>query len=175
MGDVLITMHPEPDGQRGHCGNFNGDHRDDRAMMDRQAVGRSLGASLSATTEGATSEELVQEDLCTFEARANATTVCNRLCGGQDGGALAATFTQDCIYDVCHGGRDKAISDCVMAWQTQMMIDRTTPVKTKLVGEGCCKPWEQILANIPDLTRNECANARPTLLATLLRLADVAL
>merc|ERR1712050_650726 len=52
------------------------------------------------------------------EARANATTVCNALCGGQDGGALAATFTQDCVYDVCHGGRDAAISDCLMAWQT---------------------------------------------------------
>merc|ERR1712032_1219305 len=30
-------------------------------------------------------------------------------------------------------------------------------VSTTLVGEGCCKPWQNIIGNAPSLTRSECA------------------
>merc|ERR1712050_139751 len=109
--------------------------------------------------EGTTPEELAQgsESLCGAEARANATAMCTAMCGGDTGGALAATFVEACIYDVCHAGQEAAISDCLMALQAQTAIARTSPPMMKLVGEGCCKPWDYILANIPNLTKTECA------------------
>merc|ERR1712050_662443 len=39
--DLLLTMHPEPEGQSGHCGNFNGDPNDDTLDMMRSMASES--------------------------------------------------------------------------------------------------------------------------------------
>merc|ERR1711972_682369 len=87
--DLLLTMHPEPEGQSGHCGNFNGDPNDDTLDMMR-------GMRIDSPSE----EHLAEEAGCSAEAHANATAVCTALCGGQEGGPAAA-FTEACIFDVC--------------------------------------------------------------------------
>merc|ERR1712151_908125 len=56
--DMLLMMYPEPEGQSGHCGNFNGDKGDDwiSTMISEEAV----------------TEDLAREAECTGEAYANA-------------------------------------------------------------------------------------------------------
>merc|ERR1712061_102681 len=75
---------------------------------------------------------------------------------------MAATFTEDCVHDVCRLGSQVAIPVCLAAWQTQTApapaeIAPAIAATTSLLGPGCCKPWRQILGNTPDLTKAECA------------------
>merc|ERR1712050_562645 len=56
--DVLLTMHPEPEGQSGQCGNFNGDPDDDTMEMMEDmrveaqgAAARKLGEAAGCTKE----------------------------------------------------------------------------------------------------------------------------
>lgn len=161
--DLVLTMHKEPDGQRGHCGNFNGDPNDDRAMLwpSNEAMRSQVRRLDAASPQGAAPAEATEDpvaDVCTVEARANATAVCTALCGDGGGeGALAASFVKGCVYDVCQGGEELAVFDCLVAWQTQLAIASALPATTTLVGAGCCKPWREIIANTLNLTRKECA------------------
>jgi len=115
--DLIIAMHPEPEGQSGHCGNFNGDPSDDTSamMMGMRSSGVQTG-QLSLLSAAAGDAE---EAACSAEASANATAICGALCGG---GALASPFVEGCVYDVCRGGPELAISDCLVAWQTQVAV-----------------------------------------------------
>merc|ERR1712217_324624 len=91
-----------------------------------------------------------------------------KLCGGDDGDAIAAAFVHACISDACLLGQEYALSECIFAWQAKREIASLQKPTLKLVGEGCCKPsWDikkirsggHILDNIPNLTRSECAVA----------------
>jgi len=159
--DLIITMHPEPEGQSGHCGNFDGNPNDDTSGMMRsmRSQGRLLTMAEAATPEEPAEEE---EAACTDEALANATDLCTSLCGGDQLGQLASSFTENCVYDVCRLGSELAIPACLVAWQTQTAlapaaIAPAISATTTLLGPGCCKPWRQILENTPDMTRAECA------------------
>jgi len=164
--DLVLTMHQEPEGQRGHCGNFNGNQNDDTKAMMGGASMRSQGRLLSsiddAIPEESAGEGEVDADVCTAAERANATAVCTALCDVGPQKALAASFIEGCVYDVCRGGEELAVSDCLTAWQTQTALDPTSTATavsgvTSLIGEGCCKPWREILENTPNLSRSECA------------------
>merc|ERR1711920_464451 len=159
--DVILTMHPEPEGQSGHCGNFDGNPNDDTSGMMRsmRSQGRLLTMAEATTTEEPAEEE---EAACTDEALANATDLCTSLCGGDQAVQLAASFTKDCVYDVCRLGPQFAIPDCLVAWQTQTALAPAAIAPaisntTSLLGPGCCKPWDIVLENTPDLTKAECA------------------
>merc|ERR1712187_737629 len=117
--DMLLMMFPEPEGQSGHCGNFNGDKEDDGIPTMRR-----LGSQT-----------------CTTEAHANATAVCKANCGN-----VTAAFLEACAYDVCRAGPDVSISDCLIAWQTKVATSPTISQVTKLVGPGCCRPVMSCLA-----------------------------
>merc|ERR1712056_147905 len=95
--DMLLMMFPEPEGQSGHCGNFNGDKGDDVISTMTRMV-----------SEEAATEDLAREAECTGEAYANATATCRAMCGD----AQEDAFEEACIFDVCWAGPDVAISDC---------------------------------------------------------------
>merc|ERR1719413_309734 len=99
-------------------------------------------------------ESPAEESGRTSEAHANATAVCTEMCGDDQEGDLAAAFLEACIYDVCRAGPEIALSDCLTAWQTRTRLDRAPLAaaisnKTTLVGAGCCKPWQNIIGNVP--------------------------
>jgi len=157
----VIAMHPEPEGQNGHCGNFDGNPRDDRAIIiNTRREGRLLSL---ADVAAAPNEPAAAEDTsCTADDLENATAVCTALCDGEHGGELAQLFVYGCIYDVCRAGPEIALSDCLTAWQTRTALDpapfaAAISETATLVGEGCCKPWQTIIGNAPSLTRSECA------------------
>merc|ERR1712151_375523 len=89
--DMLLMMYPEPEGQSGHCGNFNGETGDDWIP--------------TTTSSTQPAQETAAEDSgCTIEARANDSAACTELCGDDQEGDLAAAFLEACIYDVCRAG-----------------------------------------------------------------------
>merc|ERR1712066_634647 len=143
--DLLLTMHPEPEGQSGHCGNFNGDPNDDTLDMMR-----SMGSESPSEALGA--EHPAEEAGWASEACAEAAAMCTALCGGREGG-LAAGFTEDCIFDVCRAGPAVAVSDCLMAWQTRVVTTSVLPPTTKLVGPGCCRPVIDFITRMQNSTR----------------------
>jgi len=141
--DVLLTMHPEPEGQSGQCGNFNGDPDDDTMeMMEDMRV----------EAQGAAARKLGEAAGCTKELLANATAVCTAYCGESSG------FLEDCIYDVCRAGPQVAVSDCLIAWQTKVATTPAIPTAPSLVGAGCCKPRIVSMLNRQhNFTRSQCA------------------
>lgn len=166
--DLFITMRPEPEGQTGQCGNFNGDANDDpRGTINPRRLTIGTSAFGSSPEETAT-EEIAEEIECSAVDHRTATAVCTEMCGGVRGEALATVFVESCIHDVCLGGLDLAVNHGVMARQAKKEIASLQKPTLKLVGEGCCKPsWDivkmqsggHILDNIPNLTRTECAVA----------------
>merc|ERR1711972_1098130 len=141
--DVLLTMHPEPEGQSGQCGNFNGDPDDDTMeMMEDMRV----------EAQGAAARKLGEAAGCTKELLANATAMCTAYCGESSG------FLEDCIYDLCRAGHQVAISDCLIAWQTKVATTPAIPTAPSLVGAGCCKPRIVSMLNRQhNFTRSQCA------------------
>jgi len=140
--DMLLMMYPEPEGQSGHCGNFNGDKGDD--VMTRMV------------SEEAATEDLAREAECTGEAYANATATCRAMCGD----AQEDAFEEACIFDVCRAGPDVAISDCLIAWQTKVAKTPAISNATRLVGPGCCRAvtlLDRNHAQNQDVTLSECA------------------
>jgi len=154
--DMLLLMSPEPEGQSGHCGNFNGEKRDDWIPTMRRLGSHTLGAPSSF--EDAAQENPADESGCTAEAHANATAVCTAMCGAEEG-ALATAFFEACVYDVCRAGPDASISDCLIAWQTKVATSHARSQATKLVGPGCCRSGMLLLTNRTrkqDVTLVEC-------------------
>jgi len=151
--DLVLTMYQEPDGQSGLCGNFNGDPVDDTHGIDMftAAEAEELGAPF------------LPEAACKSPAAlANATAICAALCGGGRGDELAASFAMGCAYDVCRGGPEFALQNCLVSWQTHAAlapaaIAPAISAATTLLGAGCCKPWRTIVESTPNLTRSECA------------------
>merc|ERR1712151_1040091 len=142
--DMLLMMYPEPEGQSGHCGNFNGDKWDDWISTMTRLMG----------------ETPTEESGCTSEAHANATAVCTEMCGDDQEGDLAAAFLEACIYDVCRAGPEVALSDCLMAWQTKVAAGVATSRATRLIGPGCCRSAmlvERSRTAEQDVTLIECA------------------
>jgi len=143
--DMLLTMYPEPEGQSGHCGNFNGDKGDDVISTMTRMV-----------SEEAATEDLAREAECTGEAYANATATCRAICGD----AQEEGFEEACIFDVCRAGPDVAISDCLIAWQTKVAETPAISNATRLVGPGCCRAVTLLQRNHAedqDVTLSECA------------------
>merc|ERR1712217_160313 len=68
-----------------------------------------------------------------------------------------AAFVEGCISDVCQVGPEVALSTGLIAWQTKQALADEISAMTRLVGEGCCKPWRTILNTIRGKTKNECA------------------
>merc|ERR1711972_775267 len=137
----------EPEGQSGHCGNFNGEKGDDWIPK------------ITESTEPA-QETAAEESGCTIEAHANATAVCTEMCGDDQEGDLAAAFLEACIYDVCRAGPEVALSDCLMAWQTKVATGVATSQATRLVGPGCCRSAELVERSRTaeqDVTLIQCA------------------
>merc|ERR1711920_269108 len=146
--DMLLMMYPEPEGQSGHCGNFNGETGDEWIP--------------TTTSSTQPAQETAAEDSgCTIEARANATAVCTEMCGDAQEGDLAASFLEACIYDVCRAGPEVALSDCLMAWQTKVATGAATSQATRLVGQGCCRSATTLVERSrtaeQDVTLIECA------------------
>merc|ERR1712151_903371 len=142
--DMLLMMYPEPEGQSGHCGNFNGDKGDDWI----------------STMISLMDETPALEPGCTSEAHTNATAVCTEMCGDDQDGDLAAAFLEACIYDVCRAGPEVALSDCLMAWQTKVATGVATSQATRLIGPGCCRSAmlvERSRTAEQDVTLIECA------------------
>jgi len=143
--DMLLMMYPEPEGQSGHCGNFNGDKGDDVISTMTRMV-----------SEEAATEDLAREAECTGEAYANATATCRAMCGD----AQEDAFEEACIFDVCRAGPDVAISDCLIAWQTKVAKTPAISNATRLVGPGCCRAvtlLDRNHAQNQDVTLSECA------------------
>merc|ERR1712151_820615 len=136
--DLLISMRPEPEGQSGHCGNFNGDASDDTLGLMAQEHSRRLEA-MSATETGCATDEDFK----------SATDVCSDMCGGgvpswirmvnivdrESLAGLKQAFIDGCIYDVCQAGQSLAVSDCLMGWQSRVAAI-TTSASVSLVGPG---------------------------------------
>merc|ERR1712050_4562 len=131
--NMLLMMFPEPEGQSGHCGDFNGVKEDDWIPTMRRLGSQTFGEPSSSET--AVQENPADESGCTTEAYANATAVCTGMCGD-----VAAAFLEACVYDVCRAGPDVGISDCLIALQTKVATNPTISQETKLVGPGCCRP-----------------------------------
>merc|ERR1712050_595451 len=141
--DLLVSMRPEPDGQSGHCGNFNGDAGDDTLGLMAQEHSRRLEATSATETGCATDEDLK-----------SATAVCSDMCGGgvpswkawkgmvnivdrESLAGLKQAFIDGCIYDVCQAGQSLAVSDCLMVWQSRVAAT-TISASVRLVGPGFC-------------------------------------
>merc|ERR1712039_875128 len=151
--DMLLMMFPEPDGQTGHCGDFNGVKEDDWIPTMRRLGSQTFGAPSSSET--AVQENPADESGCTTEAHANATAVCTGMCGD-----VAGAFLEACVYDVCRAGPDVGISDCLIAWQTKVATNPTISQKTKRVGPGCCRPAKYLQQTVnEDATMMECEAA----------------
>lgn len=140
--DLLVSMRPEPEGQSGHCGNFNGDASDDTLGQMAQEHSRRLEATSETETGCATDEDLESANI-----------VCRDMCGGgvpswiknlnmvdqESLAGLKQAFIDGCIYDVCQAGPSLAVSDCFMGWESRVAAI-TTSASVSLVGPGCCKP-----------------------------------
>uniref|UniRef100_A0A7S2P1T3 Ricin B lectin domain-containing protein n=1 Tax=Zooxanthella nutricula TaxID=1333877 RepID=A0A7S2P1T3_9DINO len=112
--DLMITMHQQPGGQDGHCGNFNGVGADD----DLENIQKRAGAQVAAAeqlfaeptpTEPAAVPAPVTLADCPSDTRARAEEVC----AGSTAGA-ADVISSTCVFDVCFGGEEFAGADAAM-------------------------------------------------------------
>merc|ERR1711988_293485 len=148
--DLVVTMYPDPAGQDGHCGNFNGNPNDDPWGMSSAEATARLGGPSSATESSPplSPAEVANGSECTAEARTNATAMCTALCGGDIGDSLAQTFIQACVFDMCRTGElaeDFLVSDCLMSRQVRAAVDSASSSYVSVYPDSFCEDDDAIL------------------------------
>jgi len=112
--DAVIAMSQQPDGQDGHCGNFNGDPLDDTKELIQNRTGAPVasGASLfppvpsEQAAPSTTSKPPPRLEDCQADVRAEAERLCRRSDATAPRDVLDA-----CVFDVCFGGEQYAVED----------------------------------------------------------------
>jgi len=108
--DAMITASPQPGGQDGHCGNFNGDGGDDTVQAIQQRDSHQVRADQGLFGESpAPSSDHHQRSLsdCADEVRRRAEERCS-IAVSQAGGKATEDFMKSCVFDVCFAGEEFA-------------------------------------------------------------------
>lgn len=122
--DAIIRMVQQPDGQDGHCGNFNGNPDDDTKELIDARMGAPVPAELSllppqanGSIANTSSNEASLAD-CPTETKAKAHKLCEETFMEQSN-AVTQELMDACIFDVCFGGADFAEEDAVTEHESQ--------------------------------------------------------
>lgn len=123
--DAIIKMRQLPEGQDGHCGNFNLDPLDDTQAKVLERAGAEVPAEeslfgpwperLGSHGPGAQAQLEVGLDDCEPKLREAA----ERLCTTARAGAASKAVLEACIFDVCFGGKEFAAEDAAVERQAQ--------------------------------------------------------
>jgi len=107
--DAIIRMPQQPEGQDGHCGNFNLDVKDDtkELILNRSGEAVNVMESFFAPVLGPVNasvplHEATLED-CSAEDHAAARVLCEGAMAAENG-AVSQEVLETCIFDVCFGG-----------------------------------------------------------------------
>uniref|UniRef100_A0A7S1LY94 PA14 domain-containing protein n=1 Tax=Alexandrium catenella TaxID=2925 RepID=A0A7S1LY94_ALECA len=122
--DAIIRMRQLPEGQDGHCGNFNLDASDDTKALILERAGAEVGTEDSFF--GPWPENLgehggqvtVEQEMHVEDCQPRLREEAERLCVAARVGASKALL-EACIYDVCFGGKEFAAEDAAVERQVQ--------------------------------------------------------
>jgi hypothetical protein len=114
--DAIIRMVQQPDGQDGHCGNFNGDPDDDTLELIGKRAGAPVPAEASlfpprnesGSVSPAPEKNATLAD-CPSETKVKAQSLCRVAFSGTTDRAQEQVAA--CIFDVCFGGKEFAEED----------------------------------------------------------------
>jgi hypothetical protein len=136
--EYLLIMPPEPGGQTGNCGNFNGDSSDDTVLghlvttVDNRLL---TGAMAGQGGCAAVPEAVAGQAGCDAAALTKAKEWCDALNGGNvenQPGVLAKVAVQACYFDACISASELnlqlvAVGDAWIKWEVQSILQGAAP------------------------------------------------
>jgi hypothetical protein len=157
--DVLVAMRPQPGGQDGHCGNFNGDAADDSTESIRRRMGAQVHEEeliLPAAGHHPPGDVVVTLEDCAPGVRATAEEQCKEAAPLDRSEEKAEELLQSCIMDVCFAGMHFAREDVVIEEQMSRRAG------SSLSGECSCSTTTPELTPVPTSSVTPVPTVAPT-------------